>query len=349
MTAITLQIPLSIDVHTHLLPAELPRWAERFGYPGFLSLQHHMPCRAKMVRDDGTLFREVEANCWDGAARLADMALNQVAVQVLSTIPVLFHYWTPGPDGAQIAQFLNDHLAGVVAQAPQRFVGLGTLPMQDPELACVELQRCLVDLQLPGVQIGSNINGLNLGEPRFEPLWQLANTLGAAIFVHPWEMMGQDQMQKYWLPWLVGMPAETTRAICSLWFSGVMSRYPKIRWCFAHGGGSFAYTFGRIRHGWQCRPDLVAVDQPDDPRGALGRFWVDTLLHEPAALQMALDSFGPDKLAVGSDYPFPLGEAEPGKLVRSMPWPDDLKQRVLFDNALVWLGLNPQLQRAVLP
>lgn len=345
-----MQIAPRIDVHTHLLPAHLPRWAAQFGYGGFVQLEHHAPCRARMLSDDGTLFREIESNCWDGAVRLQEMGQTGVAVQVLSTVPVLFAYWARPADGAQIAAFLNDHLAGVVAQAPQRFVGLGTLPMQDPDLACRELQRLVTQLGLPGVQIGSNVGGHNLGEARFAPLWQEADRLGAAIFVHPWDMMGQDQMTEYWMPWLVGMPAETTRAICSLWFSGVMRRYPRIRWCFAHGGGSFAYTFGRIRHGWACRPDLVAKDHAEDPRAALGLFWTDSLLHEPAALQLAADAFGRDKLLVGSDYPFPLGEAAPGALVDAMPWPEADKQRIRIDNALQWLGLSAsQLGLPVVP
>lgn len=138
-------------------------------------------------------------------------------------------------------------------------LGLGTLPMQAPELAIEELRRCVNDLGLAGVQIGSHVNDWNLDAPELFPIFQEAEKLGACVFVHPWEMMGREKMTKYWLPWLVGMPAETTLAICSMIFGGVLERLPKLKVCFAHGGGAFPFTIGRIEHGFNCRPDLVGT------------------------------------------------------------------------------------------
>jgi len=154
-----------VDVHTHLLPPELPRWKDRFGYGGFVGLEATGPCRARMVKDDGQQFREVEENLWAPAARLADCDRAGVDVQVLSTVPVMFSYWAKPEHGAEVARFLNDHLAGVVAGAPRRFVGLGTLPMQAPALAVRELERCIKTLGLAGVQIGTHVNDWNLSDP----------------------------------------------------------------------------------------------------------------------------------------------------------------------------------------
>jgi len=261
-----------VDVHTHLLPPELPRWKERFGYGGFIGLEHTGPCRAWMVKDDGQQFREVEENLWAPAARLADCDRTGVDVQVLSTVPVMFSYWARPEDGAEVARFLNDHLAGVVAGSPRRFVGLGTLPMQAPTLAVREIERCVTTLGLAGVQIGSHVNDWNLSDPALFEVFAAAAELGAAVFVHPWDMMGESRMRKYWLPWLVGMPAEVSLAICSVIFGGVLERLPRLRIAFAHGGGAFPGTLGRIEHGFECRPDLVAVDNPVPPRAYLGRF-----------------------------------------------------------------------------
>lgn len=163
----------------------------------------------------------------------------------------------------------------------------------------------MTDLGLAGVQIGSHVNDWNLDAPELFPIFEEAAKLGAAIFVHPWDMMGKDKMNKYWLPWLVGMPAETSLAICSMIFGGVFERLPTLKVCFAHGGGSFPMTIGRIEHGFNCRPDLVAVDNKRNPREYLGKFWVDSLVHDEKVLQYVVDVMGEDRVCLGSDYPFP--------------------------------------------
>jgi aminocarboxymuconate-semialdehyde decarboxylase len=327
-----------IDIHTHILPAELPSFKDKYGYGGFVVLEHHQPDRARMLKDDGQFFREVEANCYDPKVRLAEMDKMGVNVQVLSTVPVMFSYWAKPEHALDLSRFLNDHLAGVVAANPKRFVGLGTLPMQSPDLAVNELERCVRDLKLAGVQIGSHIKNWNLSDRELFPVFEAAAELGAAIFVHPWDMMGQDRMPKYWLPWLVGMPAEVSLAICSMIFGGVFEKLPKLRVAFAHGGGAYCMTLGRIEHGFQSRPDLCAVDNKVNPRDYCGRFFVDSLVHDPGALRYVLDVLGENCVALGTDYPFPLGESQPGKMIESM---QDLtpasKHRLLCDTALTWL------------
>ncbi len=333
---------LKIDVHTHILPENIPRWKEKFGYGGFITLEHHKPCCARMLRDDGKFFREIEDNAWSAEKRIEECGQFGVDVQVLSTVPVMFGYWAKPADGAEVSKFLNDKIAEIVGRFPNRFIGLGTVPMQDTTLAILELQR-FKSIGLAGVQIGSNVNQLNLGEPRFFDFFKACEELGMAVFVHPWEMMGECDMQKYWLPWLVGMPAETSRAICSLIFSGVLEKCKNLRICFAHGGGSFPYTLGRIEHGFKVRPDLCAVDSERNPREYLGKFWLDSLVHDRLMLEYLVKLFGADKIALGTDYPFPLGESEPGKLIESGEFSEEAKAKLLHGAALRWLNLDKNL------
>ena len=327
-----------VDIHTHIMPKEMPRWSQKFGYSGFIHLEHHKPCCARMMMDD-TFFREIEDNCWSPETRMRECDTHGVHVQVLSTIPVLFSYWAKPLDGYDVSRFLNDHIANICDQHPHRFVGLGTLPMQDPELAVKEMYRCVRDLGLEGVEIGTHINQWNLNDPALFPVFQAAEELNCAVFVHPWDMMGKADMEKYWLPWLVGMPAETSRAICSMIFGGIFERLPKLRVAFAHGGGSFPATISRVEHGFNVRPDLCAVDNNVNPKSYLGKFYIDSLVHDARILDYLIDLVGADRIALGSDYPFPLGEHEPGKLIEHMPYSDRVKQQLLAESALEWLGI----------
>jgi len=328
----------TVDIHTHILPEKIPSFKDRFGYGGFIHLDHHAPCRARMMMDN-RFFREVEDNCWDAEARMKECNASHVDVQVLSTVPVMFSYWAEPQDCLEVAKFLNDHIAEIVDRYPKRFIGLGTLPMQDPDLAISELERCK-KIGLAGVEIGSHVNDWNLNDPNIFPVFEACQDLDMAVFVHPWDMMGKSKMERYWLPWLVGMPAETSLAICSMIFGGVFQKLPNLRVAFAHGGGSFPATIGRIEHGFNVRPDLCAVDNNVNPREYLGKFWIDSLVHDPQVLDYVVNLMGVDRVALGTDYPFPLGELEPGNLIHSMPYDDAHKEKLLSGSALQWLKLQ---------
>jgi aminocarboxymuconate-semialdehyde decarboxylase len=335
---------LTIDIHTHILPEKIPDFKAKFGYGGFISLDHHKPCCARMMIGD-KFFREVEQNCWDAPTRIKECDHHQVQVQVLSTVPVMFSYWAKAADCLDVSMFLNDHIAEIVQRYPKRFIGLGTIPLQEPQLAIAELERCK-KIGLAGIQIGSHVNDWNLNAPELFPVFEACQKLNMAVFVHPWEMMGTDKMQRYWLPWLVGMPAETSLSICSMIFGGIFEKLPRLRVAFAHGGGSFPATIGRIQHGFDCRPDLVAIDNKVPPRNYLGKFYLDSLVHDPLMLDYIVKLVGPERVALGSDYPFPLGENVPGTLINSMPYEDKIKERLLNGSALEWLDMKKEQFRS---
>jgi aminocarboxymuconate-semialdehyde decarboxylase len=329
---------LLVDLHTHILPKTWPDLAARFGPGRWVRLEHHAPCRARMMIGD-TLFREIADNGWSPERRLEECDRDGVTVQVLSTVPVMFSYWAAPAHALELSRLLNDHLAEVVARYPRRFVALGTVPLQAPDLACRELERCVRGLGFAGVQIGTHVGERNLDDPDLFPVFQAAEQLGAAVFVHPWDMLAPERMQRYWLPWLVGMPAEAALAMCSVIFGGVLERLPRLRIGFAHGGGAFPGIFGRIARGYQARPDLVAVTNPHPPGRYLPRLYVDSLTHDPDVLRLLLRLHGAERVALGSDYPFPLGEDRPGRMIAGM---DDLdaatRARLLHGTALEFLN-----------
>jgi aminocarboxymuconate-semialdehyde decarboxylase len=331
---------LKIDMHSHIIPRVLPDWTKKFGYGDFIFLKANEDRSADMMQG-GKFFRRILENCWDEELRIDEYSHFENQVQVVCTIPVLFAYWSKPKHGLEISEFLNDHIADLVSRFPKNYIGLGTLPMQDTELAIQELDRCK-KIGLVGIQIGSNINDLNLGEERFYPIFEACERLGMAVMIHPWQMMGQDSMRKYWLPWLVGMPAETSRAACSMIFSGILEKLPKLRICFSHAGGSFLPTLGRIEHGFNCRPDLVAIDNPINPREYLKKFWVDSITHDIDLLKYILKLQGSEKVCFGTDYPFPLGDLEIGKFIHDSDIPLTDQENIFANASLSWLNLKKE-------
>lgn len=332
---------LKIDMHTHIIPKHLPNWTEKFGYGKFIFLEHNDNGTADMMQG-GKFFRRIEENCWDEDVRITDYQNFETQTQVVCTIPVMFSYWAKTEDCVELSRYLNDHIADLVHRYPKNYIGLATIPMQDQYAAIRELERAK-EIGMVGIQIGSNINDKNLSEDEFFPIFEACERLGMAVMIHPWQMMGFDSMEKYWLPWLVGMPAETSRAACSLIFGGVLERLPNLRVCFSHAGGSFLPTLGRIEHGFNCRPDLVAIDNPINPREYLGKFWVDCITHDIDALKYILNLQGSKRVCLGSDYPFPLGDLEIGKFIEDSDLSAETKANIFSTSTLEWLNLDKKL------
>jgi len=334
---------LKIDIHAHYLPRDWPDLARRYGEARFPVIHHTDDGRHRIYKD-GRFFREIWSKTWDARERIDDYARFGVQVQVISTVPVMFSYWAKPAHALELHQALNDHMATTCREFPRHYAGIGTVPLQSPRLAVQELERCMDQLDLQGVQIGSHVTGpdgthWNLDAPELFPFFEAAADLGAAILVHPWDMMGADSMPKYWLPWLVGMPAEQSRAACCLVFGGVLERLPNLKICMAHGGGSFPYTIGRIEHGFNMRPDLVATDNPHNPRDYLKRLYFDSWVADPRALRYLLDTCGTERVMLGTDYPFPLGEQEPGAGIEAIELDQASRARLYHGTALEWLDL----------
>ncbi|TDR43224.1 aminocarboxymuconate-semialdehyde decarboxylase [Tahibacter aquaticus] len=329
---------LKIDTHAHILPRDWPNLAEKYGDDRFPVIVH-TDDRHRIYKD-GKFFREIWPNTWDPQLRVDDYAKFGVQVQVISTVPVLFSYWAKANQALELHRHLNDHTAQLCRDYPRHYAGIGTVPLQSPTLAIQEMQRCVEQLGLSGVQIGSHVENWNLDAPELFPFFEAAADLGAAILVHPWDMMGRESMPKYWLPWLVGMPAEQSRAACCLILGGVLERLPELRVCLAHGGGSFPYTIGRIEHGFRMRPDLVATDNARSPREYFDRLFFDSCVHDPQALRYLVDVAGIDRVMLGTDYPFPLGEQQPGSGIAALNLAEPDAARIYHGTALEWLSLS---------
>jgi aminocarboxymuconate-semialdehyde decarboxylase len=328
---------LRIDTHAHYLPRDWPDLATKYGDNRFPVIHHGEDDRHRIYKD-GKFFREIWPKTWDPQERIDDYARFGIQVQVISTVPVMFSYWAPAHQALELHESLNDHMAETCRDFPGHYAGIGTVPLQSPRLAIQEMERCVNQLGLCGVQIGSHINDWNLDDAELRPFFEAAQDLDAAILVHPWDMMGTDSMPKYWMPWLVGMPAEQSRAACALIFGGVLQQFPRLKVMLAHGGGSFPYTIGRIEHGFNMRPDLVATDNPHNPRGYFKQLYFDSCVHDDRALRYLLDTVGIDRVMLGTDYPFPLGEQEPGSGILGLNLDVDDQEQLFSRTALSWLG-----------
>jgi len=328
-----------VDVHTHFLPRGWPDLAARFGTANWPWLKHTAPGQAMLMVGEQE-FRPVTEACWDPVVRLEAMDRDGVEVQIMCATPVLFSYDRPATHALECARIFNDAALEICAAKPRRLKSLCQVPLQDTDLACRELSRAMADGHI-GVHIGNHVGGRDLNDEGLITFLQHCAAEGAAVFVHPWDMMGQERMSKYMLPWLVAMPAETQLSILWLILSGAFERLPRsLKLCFAHGGGSFPYLIGRVDNAWRNR-DIVREDCPRLPSSYVDRFHVDAAVFSGDALAFLVKVMGEDRVMLGSDYPYPLGEQQVGSLIRSHPGlADRTRAKLLHANATRFFALE---------
>jgi len=321
-----------IDVHTHYVPNGWSDLGE--GLPWLQPLSE----REAMIMVGSTEFRRVQDDCWDASVRLADMDADGVSHQIVSPTPVFFSYEQPAGEAEKVARIMNDLALEVCEPGGGRLLPFCQVPLQDPDAACRELERAM-DAGHYGVEIGNHVGDRDLDDAGIVTFLQHAASLGAPVFVHPWDMPGSPRLDRWMARWLTGMPAETHLSILAMVLGGVFDKVPEsLRICFAHGGGSFAFWLGRFENAWHQRSDLIGVSQ-QPPSAYVGRFSVDSVVFEPAALRTLVDTLGASQVMVGSDYPYPLGERPVGNVVHRADFLDDAaRTALLHDNAERFLG-----------
>ncbi|MFQ5548471.1 MAG: amidohydrolase family protein [Woeseia sp.] len=330
-----------VDIHSHFFPESWPDLAGKFGTPDWPWLRHDGNGKATVMVGDRE-FRPVYDACWNAARRLEEMDRDGIDLQVISATPVLFAYNRPAAHAADCARLFNDAAREICAQGQGRLLSLCQVPLQDTDAACEELSRAMADGHV-GVQIGNHVGDRNLDDEGLITFLQHCADEGAAVLVHPWDMMGDNRTEKYMMAWTVGMPAETQLGIVSMISGGAFDRLPdRLRICFAHGGGSFAFLLGRLENAWHRR-DVVRGESRHPPSHYIGRFYVDSAVFDERALEFLVDVCGEDRVMLGSDYPFPLGEESVGQLIRDAAAFDAAsKEKLLGGNAVDFLGLESQ-------
>jgi aminocarboxymuconate-semialdehyde decarboxylase len=303
----------TIDIHAHVLTRE-----------AMTRMQREASAAAPRLEEDTLVvgqfrFARFPRGAWDVEQRLADMDAAGVDVQAVSVVPFTLLYELEPAVTSTFAQIQDESIAELVRDHPTRFVGLATVPLQDPPAAARELRRAVRELALRGIEIGTNVAGRNLDAPELDVVWSAAAELGAFVFVHPQSVAAADRLANYYLFNLLGNPLDTSIAAASLVFGGVLERYQNLHICLAHGGGFIPYQRGRLEHGWRVRQEpRRLLQQP--PAASFDRLYYDTILHADAALRFLASTAGVEHVLLGSDYPFDMGPTDPvGKVKRAIP------------------------------
>ncbi|MSO67677.1 MAG: amidohydrolase [Pseudolabrys sp.] len=327
----------TIDTHTHILTQETAALLTKAGAKVTIT-----PDSAESAALDvaGIVYRPFPTGGFDIARRLKDMDAAGVDVHVLSATPQTYLYSLGDELSATTAAIQNDQMAKHIAAYPDRFMGIATLPLAQPARAADELKRAMTKLGLRGAMFASNVKGMNLDDPSFEPLWATAQALGAFMFVHPNNVAGADRLKSYYLANLIGNPLDTTIAAASLYFGGVMDRYPKLKIMLAHGGGFTPYQAARWEHGWAVRPE-PKKNVPAQPKNIAGRFYYDTILHSAPVLEFMIKQVGADRVMLGSDYPYDMGMVDCVSHVRGLKISDADKAMILSTRAEALLSGKP--------
>jgi len=326
-----------IDVHAHILDESTMRIIAKEAPSVGLSFKP-IDQDFAVFEIGGTAYKPFPRGAWDLEQRFKDMGIAGVDVHVLSNTPQTFLYGLDGSLNATIATIQNDQIAKHIKDHPGRFYGLATLPMQAPDKAAAELRRAMKTLGLKGAQIGSNINTRNLDDPAFEPVWAAANELHALIMVHPTQVAAADRLKNYYLTNLIGNPLDSTIAVASLVFGGVVEHHPNIKFFFVHGGGMAPWQAGRFAHGWKVRPEPKVHLKDHGPEQALATLYYDTILHAQPQLECLVSMVGASRVVLGSDYPYDMGTLECARQVKALSISDADKEQILNKIPLKLVG-----------
>jgi aminocarboxymuconate-semialdehyde decarboxylase len=300
------------DVHTHVVPNGWPD----LGRPGDPWLRTDSITEATIMLGDQE-FRRITDACWNADQRLADMDADAIDIQVVLPTPVFFGYDRQPQDAARIAAIFNDLALETTSQEPDRLIPFCQVPLQDTDAAIAELDRSIANGH-QGVEIGTHVGDRDLDDEGVITFLQHCAATNVPVFVHPWDMPQSPRTDRWMLRWLVGMPADTHLSLMHLVLSGAFDRLPtNLRIAFAHGGGSFAMWVGRADNAWMQRPDLVGASSANLPSHYLDRFFVDSVVFDAAPLRLLIDTHGADRVLLGSDYPYPLGERPVGRVLHS--------------------------------
>ncbi len=330
----------TIDVHTHYVPKG---WADLGEGQPWLDIRSE---RDAMIMIGSTEFRKIQSECWDAEVRLADMDADGVELQVVSPTPVSFSYEQSPEQAAKVSQIFNDLALEICEPSGGRLLPFCQIPLQDPDAACAELDRCLENGHA-GVEIGNHVGDRDLDDARIVTFLQHAASMGAPVFIHPWDMPGSPRFDCWMARWLTGMPAETHLSILAMILGRVFDKVDdSLKLCFAHGGGSFAFWLGRAENAWHRRNDVIGTSERP-PSHYVDRFSVDSVVFEPAALRLLVDTMGASQIMAGSDYPYPLGERPVASVVHRADFLDaGDKEAILRGNALRFLGQESLAVRA---
>ena len=327
---------VAIDIHTHVVPFAFPPYAGRTASGKWPQMAATHNCHHRNVMIEGKVFRTVTDECWDIDRRLEHMASTGISRQVLSPMPELLSYWLPTEDAVSLCRHVNDTLVAMVEQAPDKFAALGCVPLQDVESAVRELERLMASGHFRGVEIGTNVNGVVIGDSRFLPFYEAAEVLGASIFIHPIHPTGLDRLVgPPALVQLLAFPSETALSVASLITGGVLERHRRLRIAASHGGGGFALTLPRLMFGWSHIGPSPGQRTPVEQARTL---YYDTLVYDAPTLRHLIETFGRTQLCVGTDHPFVIQDPAPVQRIDALGVDSELRELLLNANARRFLG-----------
>lgn len=328
------------DAHTHFVPERFPSYAGGASDTLWPSMIDAKPCH-KTIVIGGKNYRTLADGCWSAERRLAEMPTMGVTHQAVSAMPELMSYWLPFDDAKVLIRYINNQLAEMVATDPQRFFGMGGVPLQDIDGAIAELHYCVEQLGFRGVQIASHVNGVSIGDARFEPFFAEAERLGAAIFVHALRPAGTERLVGPFPPQAVGFPADIGFAAASMITGGIGAKYPALRIGFSHGGGALLVALPRIDQVWQSVVPGLEAALTEPPIVTARRFYYDHVVFDPAILRLIVETYGASQIMVGSDYPFyPASRVTPIADLEQAGLAPDVIAGITSANARRFLGLG---------